>query len=68
MSFKGFHRERFCKEREGGFMMDCFIEDDYNKGEISSKYAEQHCSLQQSCEKCKYWRKTTREKREGGGR
>ncbi len=37
-------------------MMDCYIEDTWKKGEISYKYAEQHCTLQKSCEGCSYWK------------
>ena len=36
--------------------MGCYIFFVWKKGEISYEYAEQHCSLQKSCEECKYWK------------
>ena len=37
-------------------MMVCYIDKAWERWEITNKYAEQHCSLQKSCEKCKYWK------------
>ena len=36
--------------------MDCYIEEAWKKGDISYKNAERHCTLQKSCEACKYWK------------